>query len=113
MVREVLTLSEYDIEIHHIKGKANSHTDASRQPDYNTGENDNQDVTVLPNHVFVQANKISMATPESPPSHNIATFSYNSTTIDHPVYEQDQDILKPWIDSHQLKNIHGTWYKGS
>ena len=54
VAREVLTLSEYDIEIHHIKGKANGHADAlSRRPDYDTGENDNQSVTVLPNHVFV------------------------------------------------------------
>ena len=35
---------------------------------------------------------------------------YYTTMSQH---EQDHDILKPWIDSHQLKNIHGTWYKGS
>ena len=29
------------------------------------------------------------------------------------MYEQDKDILKPWVDPHHLKNIHGTWYKGS
>jgi hypothetical protein len=33
---EVLALSEYDIEIHHIKGKSNGRADAwSRRPDYN------------------------------------------------------------------------------
>ena len=54
VAREVLTLSEYDIEIHHIKGKANGCVDAlSRRPDYNMGEDDNQDITVLLNHVFV------------------------------------------------------------
>jgi hypothetical protein len=31
--------------------------------------------------------------------------------IDHPIYEQDEDVLKTWIDSHRLKRIHGTWYK--
>jgi hypothetical protein len=31
--------------------------------------------------------------------------------IDHPIYEQDEDALKPWINSHRLKRIHGTWYK--
>jgi hypothetical protein len=31
--------------------------------------------------------------------------------IDHPIYKQDEDMLKPWIDSHRLKCIHGTWYK--
>ena len=54
MAREVLTLSEYNIEIHHIKGKANRRADAlSRQPDYNTGESDNHNIMVLPNHIFV------------------------------------------------------------
>ena len=49
VAREVLTLSEYDIEIHHIKGEANGRGDAlSRWPDYDRGDNDNQDVTVLP-----------------------------------------------------------------
>jgi transposase InsO family protein len=31
--------------------------------------------------------------------------------IDHPIYEQDEDVLKTWINSHRLKHIHGTWYK--
>jgi hypothetical protein len=31
--------------------------------------------------------------------------------IDHPIYEQDEDVLKTWIDSLRLKCIHGTWYK--
>jgi|SRR6266702_1609379 len=28
-----------------------------------------------------------------------------------PVYEQNKDVLKPWIDAHRLKKIEGTWYK--
>ena len=49
VAREVLELSEYDIEIHHIKGMSNGWADAlSRRPDYDQGENDNKDVTVLP-----------------------------------------------------------------
>ena len=50
----VLELSEYDLEIHHIKGTLNSHADAlSRRPDYDQGEDDNKDVVVLPDHLFV------------------------------------------------------------
>ena len=49
VAREVLELSEYDIEIHHIKGTSNGQADAlSRRPDYSQGENDNKDVIVLP-----------------------------------------------------------------
>ena len=56
MAREVLTLSEYDIEIHHIKGKANGQADAlSRRPDYDKGDKDNQDITMLPDKIFVCA----------------------------------------------------------
>ncbi len=28
-----------------------------------------------------------------------------------PVYTQDEGIIRPWIDAHQLKKIQGTWYK--
>jgi len=28
-----------------------------------------------------------------------------------PVYQQDENLLKPWIDAHQLKRIEGIWYK--
>jgi hypothetical protein len=109
---EVLALSEYDIEIHHIKGKSNGHADAlSQRPDYDNGENDNRDVTVLPNHIFVRAAEISVASANQPFSPHIPTLSPETMVIDHPIYEQDEDTLKPWIDSHRLKLIHGTWYK--
>jgi hypothetical protein len=49
-------LSEYNFEIRHIKGTANWQVDAlSRRPDYDQGQNDNQDVTVLPEQVFIKA----------------------------------------------------------
>jgi hypothetical protein len=112
VAREVLALSEYDIEIHHIKGKSNGRTDAlSRRPDYDNGENDNRDVTVLPNHIFVRAADISVASADQPSSPHIPTLSPEMMVIDHPIYEQDEDVLKTWIDSHRLKHIHGTWYK--
>ncbi len=28
-----------------------------------------------------------------------------------PIYRQDEDLLKPWINVHHLKKIEGTWYK--
>jgi len=30
---------------------------------------------------------------------------------EHPLYEQDEEILKPWIDPHNLKKIDDLWYK--
>ena len=59
MAGEVLELSEYDLEIYHIKGTLNSHADAlSRRPDYDQGEDDNKDVVVLPDHLFVHASHL-------------------------------------------------------
>jgi hypothetical protein len=89
VAREVLRLSEYNIEIHHIKGTANGRADAlSRRPDYDQGVEDNANVTVLPEHLFART---------------IATIE--------PRHQQDEEILKPWIDPHQLKHLDGVWYK--
>jgi hypothetical protein len=55
IAREVLELSEFDIELRHIPGRSNGRADAlSRQPDYDQGERDNEDVTVLPDHMFAR-----------------------------------------------------------
>jgi hypothetical protein len=82
-------LSEYNFEICHIKGIANRQADAlSRRPDYNQGQDDNQNVTILPKKVFVRAMEVLM-----------------NPTI------QEESKLKPWIDPHQLKQHQGIWYK--
>jgi hypothetical protein len=82
-------LSEYNFEICHIKGIANRQADAlSRHPDYNQGQDDNQNVTILPKKVFVRAMEVLM----------------------NPKI-QEESKLKPWIDPHQLKQHQGIWYK--
>lgn len=54
IAREVLELSEYDFEIHHIKGMANGRADAlSQRLDYDQGDDNNKDVVVLPDVLFV------------------------------------------------------------
>jgi ribonuclease HI len=81
VAREVLMLSEYNFEICHIKGTSNGHADAlSQRPDYDQGQNDNQNVTVLPEQIFARAMEI----------------------LPNPL-KQDENTLKPWIDPHQLK----------
>ena len=55
MAREVVELADYDIEIHHLKGRENGRADTlSRRPDYDQGEGDNENVVVLPDHVFTK-----------------------------------------------------------
>ena len=80
---------EFDFEIHHIPGKANSRADAlSRRPDYDQGARDNENIIVLPEHVFVRA-----------------------VTISHEEDGQDEEAIKPWVDPHKLKHINDIWYK--
>jgi hypothetical protein len=82
-------LSEYNFEIRHIKGTTNGHVDAlSRRPDYDQGQGDNQNITVLPEHIFTRAMEV----------------------LPNPLV-QDESTLNPWIDPHQLKQHQGIWYK--
>ena len=108
MAREVLELSEYDLEIHHIKGTSNGCADAlSRRPDYDQGEDDNKDVTVLPDHLFVRAGRVQELEGEEPTQE----LTVQDMTKENPVYQQNEDILKPWVDPHKLKRVENLWYK--
>src|SRR6266702_368900 len=53
---QVLKLLGYDFKIHHIPGKLNGRASSSalsRRPNYDQGENDNTNVTILLDHIFV------------------------------------------------------------
>jgi hypothetical protein len=79
VARQVLCLAEYNIELRHIPGKTNGRADAlSRLPNYNQGGDDNEDVTVLPDHLFVRL----------------------SLTEDKE--QQNEETLRPWVDPHNL-----------
>ena len=83
-------LSEYDLEIRHLKGSANGRADAlSRRPDYNQGSTDNENVTVLPDDVFVRA-----------------TITPNETIQDEEQAQKDQRHLV------QTRSESGNWRRG-
>jgi len=106
VAREVLELSEYNFEIRHIAGKMNGRADAlSRRLDYDQGEDDNRDVVVLPDKLFVRANTVEQA------PRLIQILTEEDTRPEDPIYQQDEDVLKLWVDAHRLKRIEGTWYK--
>ncbi len=41
----------------------------------------------------------------------IQLLTKEDTHPEDPIYQQDEDVLKPWVDAHRLKKIEGTWYK--
>jgi hypothetical protein len=89
---EFLELQEFPIKIYHIKGKTNGRADAlSRRPDYDQGEHDNANITVLPNKLFIRS------LIEIGAEHN----------------EQNEATLTKWVDAHELKKIDEVWYKNS
>ncbi len=90
----------------HLPGRLNGRADTlSRWPGYDQGENDNKDVVVLPDHVFVRGG----TTQHAPPMRKIVVQE-EMEAMD-PVYAQNEELLKPWINTHRLKKIEGTWYK--
>src|ERR1700744_3021984 len=100
VAREVLTLSEYDIEIHHIKGTKNGRTDAlSRQADYDKGTQDNENVTVLPDRIFVRQTRIGEVEQTM-----TGQYIIKPRTVDLPYFAQEQEMIQKWIKPHQLQN---------
>src|SRR6202012_63153 len=96
------------IEIHHIQGKANGRADAlSRRPDYDKGTNDNDNVVVLPNKLFVR--KVTVDECIRAGRNTIAAIPEPQSKLQYD--EQNENILKPWVNAHRLKEIEGVWYK--
>jgi hypothetical protein len=54
---------------------------------YNQGGDDNEDVTVLPDHLFV---RLSLTEDEE---------------------RQNKETLRPWVDPHNLREVNGVWWK--
>jgi len=60
VARYINDLSEYNFKLKHIPGPTNRANTLSQRPDYDDGSEDNENVTVLPDHLFM--NQISTVT---------------------------------------------------
>ena len=87
-----MELSEYNIKLKNIPGRENGRADMlSRRPDYDQGEEDNQDVVVLPEEIFIHGGTLSYIPQELP--------------------QQDEGIIRQWAGTHDLKKVNGEWWK--
>ena len=76
-------LEEYDSEMVHIPGSTNGPADAlSRPPDADKGENDNQDVVMIPPHCIRTA--IILETPSDQFLRNVLQEHHDHPTARHP-----------------------------
>ena len=64
---------------------------------------------VLPDKLFVRALITEIAVEPLLESQDVLLPT--DMTKNQPIYQQDEDILHPWVDTHRLKKIEGLWYK--
>jgi Integrase zinc binding domain len=88
-------LADFNLEIKHLPGHCNQADPLSRHPDYNDGSQDNEEVTALPDSLFIKL--------------------IESMALDKQIRDQqclDKELLKEWDKSHQLaKDAQGVWWR--
>ena len=63
----------------------------SRRPDYDQGNEDNQNIVVLPEDMFIKRGMLSYI-PKEP-------------------LQQDKGVIRQWAGTHDLKKVKGEWWK--
>jgi len=85
---------DYNIRLKHQLGATNKADHLSRWPDYDQGEDDNQNVMALLDHLF--ANVLNLTTLQE---------DVRQSQKDHPT------ILRMWKSEHGLNETNTRWYK--
>ncbi len=101
IAREFQELQEYNFVLKHVARNKNARADAlSRRPDYDMGDEDNDNVVVLPSHVFIK-----LASDE--PVEEIDTRSkINMSNL------ENEETIRRWANTYQLHQEHDTWWNG-
>ncbi len=101
IAREFQELQEYNFVLKHVAGNKNARADAlSRRPNYNTGEEDNDNVVVLPAETFIHL-------VGSEPIEEIDTHSkINISNL------KNESTIKQWANTYQLHQENDIWWKG-
>ncbi len=100
IAREFQELQEYNFVLKHMVGSKNARADAlSRRPDYDTGEDDNDNVIVLPSEVFINlANDKPIEEVDTRSKINMSNLENEAT-------------IKRWANTYPLHQEHNTWWK--
>jgi hypothetical protein len=89
-------LADYRFKLIHKPGVSNKANHLSQRPDYDEGKEDNEDVQVLPDKLFIDA---------------IASLD-----IKQEVYDQQEAAtmqIQRWAKDHGLVSINHHWFKGA
>ena len=97
-------MQDYNFIIKHIPGKNKSDA-LSQRPDYNQGTNDNDNVTVLPLHLFVQTTTLSCLF-----SRAATLSSIDKQVRSHQLLQPH--LLRKWAMTYPLKQISELYWYG-
>jgi hypothetical protein len=86
-------MAEYDLELKHLLGVKNRADLLSWRLDHYKGEADNDQVTALPQNLFV---------------HAIEVMAFKRQIQ----LDQENSIIEQWKDKYKLQQREGNWWKG-
>jgi Integrase zinc binding domain len=89
-------MAEFNFELVYKPGTTNKANHLSHCPDYDDGSLDNQDVTVLPPHLFIHAATVS---------------DLKQLVLDAQL--ANLDLLHQWATCFNLSKSNSAWYHGS
>jgi RNase H-like domain found in reverse transcriptase/Integrase zinc binding domain len=95
VTRYLPKMAEFDFELVYKPGPTNKANHLSRRPDYDDGSLDNQDVTVLPPHLFIHASTVS---------------DLEQLVLDAQLAQPD---LLTWASRFNLTESDSAWYHSS
>jgi hypothetical protein len=96
VARYLPRMAEFDFELIYKPGMTNKADHLSCHPDYDDGSLDNQDVTVLPPHLFIHASTVS---------------DLEQLVLDAQL--ASPDLLHLWASRFNLTESNSAWYHGS
>jgi Integrase zinc binding domain len=89
-------MAKFDFELIYKPGTTNKANHLSCHPDYDNGSLDNQDITILPPHLFIHASTVS---------------DLEQLVLDAQLV--NPDLLHLWASCFNLTESDSVWYHGS